>query len=346
MPKSASQSLRFLLAAAALALAGPAYAQSPEDIKSARQMAKEGLAAYQASEFDKAQTLFSQARALYPSAQVIRMLGYSELALEHWVKAAETLDAALEAKQGPLDKDDRKDVQDQLNKALAHIGTLSVTSKIAGAKLAVDDGEARALPLDRPIRLPEGQHKLTVTAPGRLDATDDVKIEPGKLTEDALDPAEKPKPKPPPPPAPAPPPKPERKALVPYQREAGIGAAGVGAGFGIAALVTIVEAARWRSTADTEVTYLEMNPRSVNAFATQVTNDASDTANHLRNVALGLGVTAGVLGAAGVTLFFLAPKKKAPPADSAPAPAAPPPAAWLSVKCGTAGAGVLCSGAF
>jgi tetratricopeptide (TPR) repeat protein len=346
MPKRASQNIRFLLAAAALALAGPAYAQSPEDIKSARQMAKEGLAAYQASEFDKAQTLFSQARALYPSAQVIRMLGYSELALEHWVKAAETLEAALEAKQGPLDKDDRKDVQDQLNKALSHIGTLGVTSKVAGAKLSVDEGEARALPLDKPIRLPEGTHKLTVTAAGRLDATDDVKIEAGKLTEDALDPAEKPKPKPPPPPPPLPPPKPQRKALVPYQREVGLGAVGVGAAFGAAALVTVIEAARWRSTADTEVKYLEMNPQNASAFATQVTSYTGDTANQLRNAAAGLGVTAAVLGAAGLTLFFLAPKKNAPPADSAPAPGTPPPAAWISVKCGTAGTGVRCTGAF
>ena len=337
--------LRFVLAAAALALASPAYAQSPEDIKSARQMAQEGLGAYQASNFDKAQELFSRARALYPSAQVIRMLGYSELGLEHWVAAADTLEAALDAKVSPLSKDDRKDVQEQLNKALSHIGTLSVSSRVAGAKLSVDDGDARALPLDKPIRIAEGTHKLLVTAPGRLDATSDVKIEPGKLAEVALDPAEKPKPTPPAPPPAPPPPKPQRKAL-PYQREVGIGAAGLGAGFGVAALVTVIEAARWRSMADTEVTYLEMHPQSSGSFAVQVTNYASDTANQLRNVAVGLGVTAGVLGAAGVTLFFLAPKKKAPPADSAPPPVAPPPAAWLSVKCSTAGAGVSCSGAF
>jgi tetratricopeptide (TPR) repeat protein len=343
--------LRFVLAAAALALASPAYAQSPEDIKSARQMAQEGLAAYQASNFDKAQELFTRARTLYPSAQVIRMLGYSELGLEHWVAAADTLEAALDAKVSPLSKDDKKDVQDQLGKALSHIGTLSVSSKVAGAKVSVDDGDPRALPLDKPIRIAEGTHKLVVTAPGRLDASDDVKVEAGKLTESALDPAEKPKPKPPPPLPPPPPPKPQRKELVPHQREVGMGAVGVGAGFGIAALVTIIEAAQWRSVADDDVmnhgAVCQQSSQKACAFDVARTNQESSNANQLRNVAVGLGVTAGVLGAAGVTLFVLAPKKSPPPpTDSASPPVAPPPAAWLSVKCSTAGAGLSCSGAF
>jgi tetratricopeptide (TPR) repeat protein len=347
-------SLRLCIAAAALALASPAYAQTPDQIKQARQMAQDALTAYQASEFDKAQSLFSQARAIYPSAQVIRMLGYSELALEHWVKAAEALEASLDAKVSPLSKDDKKEVQDQLNKALAHIGTLNVTSKVAGAQLTVDDGEALALPLDKPLRLREGAHKLTVTAHDRLDATADINIEPGKLLEQALDPQEKPKPKPPPPPPPPPPPKPQRKALFPHQREIGLGAAGLGAGFGVAALVTIIEAAHWRSMANADVakhnmvfgTNCTMGPADECAFDIQVTNREADTANQLRNAAVGLGVTAGVLGAAGLTFFFLTPKKQAPPTDSAPAAPPPPPAAWLSVRCRTAGAGVLCSGAF
>jgi tetratricopeptide (TPR) repeat protein len=347
--------LRSAIAAAALALAVPAYAQTPDQIKQARQMAVDGLTAYQASEFDKAQTLFSQARALYPSAQVIRMLGYSELALEHWVKAADALEASLDAKVSPLSKDDKKDVQENLNKALSHIGTLSVTSKVAGAQLTVDDGEPINLPLDKPIRLGEGTHKLTVSAQGKLDATADVKIEPGKLAEEALDPQEKPKPKPPPPPPPPPPPKPQRKEIIPHQREVALGAVGLGAGFGVAALVTIIEAAHWRSIANADVNQhlgiygdrCAMGPQNLCAFDIEVTNRESDLANQLRNAAVGLGVTAGVLGAAGLTFFFLAPKKKPPPpADSAPAPAPPPPAAWITVKCGAAGTGVLCKGAF
>src|SRR5689334_3023951 len=109
--------------AAALALSAPARAQSPDEIKIARQMAGEGFGAYKSGQFEKALTLFEQARAVYPSGQILRMLGYSHLALEHWEKAVEALEASLTTTTGPLSEADRKDVQGQLDKALAHFGT-------------------------------------------------------------------------------------------------------------------------------------------------------------------------------------------------------------------------------
>ena len=44
------------------------------------------------------------------------------------------------------------------------------------------------------------------------------------------------------------------------------------------------------------------------AFDITVTNHEGNLANQLRNAAAGLGVTALVLGAAGVVLFVIAPK--------------------------------------
>jgi len=87
---------------------------SPQQIQLARQAAAEGLAAYRASEFEKALNLFEQAKVLYPSAQIIRMLGYSLLALERWEPAAEAMEASLESKIGPLSEEDRADVKEQL----------------------------------------------------------------------------------------------------------------------------------------------------------------------------------------------------------------------------------------
>src|SRR5271166_4908556 len=108
-----SKSLIAFVVAGALALASPAAAQSPSEVNLAKATAGEGLTAYNAGEFDKALGLFNQARKIYPSAQILRMIGYSELALEHWIKALEALEASLDAKVSPLGKDDRKDVQDQ-----------------------------------------------------------------------------------------------------------------------------------------------------------------------------------------------------------------------------------------
>src|SRR4051812_17902954 len=84
-----------LILALGFATAAPAQAQSPQEINIARQTALEGLTAYKAGDFEKSLKLFEQARALYPSANILRMLGYSHLALGHWKEALETMEAAL-----------------------------------------------------------------------------------------------------------------------------------------------------------------------------------------------------------------------------------------------------------
>lgn len=339
-----------LLACASLALSAPALAQSPEEIKLARQTAGEGLQAYNSGEFEKALSLFKQARAVYQSAQVIRMLGYSELALGHWDKALVALEESLEATVSPLGKDDRKDVSDNIAKALGHIGTITITSKVKGAKLTVDGGEARALPLDKPLRLIEGPHTFLVTAPEHLDLKSDIKVDGGQALELSLDP--KLKPPPPPPPKPPPPPPPP-KGWIPQQRMVGLGAIGGGVAFGVAALITTTQWVHWKGLAKDDY---DAHVRNFGKGCTkgdprlcqldiEVTNREADTANKLRNVSLGFGITAGVLAAAGATFFFAAPKKKAPPAsDAGPPPEEPP---KLSFTCGPGGElGVLCSGAF
>jgi tetratricopeptide (TPR) repeat protein len=349
MPRRAGRVLRFALAVAgALALAGPAYAQSPDAIKNARQTATDALTAYNAGEYDKALGLFNQAKALYPSAQILRMIGYSELALEHWAKALDALEGALDAKISPLSKEDKKDVQDNVAKALSHVGTVTVTTKVAGAQLVVDGGEPHPLPLDKPLRLGEGPHKLVASAPDHLDATSDLKVEGGKPAEVALEPPLKAQPLPPPPPPPPPPLKPERSEFVPHQRMVGYATAGAGVAFGVAALVTVIEAAHWRSLAASDVnahlkTYgsgCAMGDPRLCSFDISVTNHEADTADQLRNAAAGLGVTAAVLAATGIVFVVLAPKT--PPSDGA---LRPPPQARVS--CGVAGGpGLLCSGAF
>ncbi len=347
----------FAALAGALALSaavGPAHAQSPAEINQAKQHAGEGLGAYQAGEYDKALALFSEARRIYPSAQILRMLGYSELALEHWLKAMEALEAALDSKITPLSRDDRKEVGDQLAKAAAHVGMLNVTTKVPGARLTVDTNDPVSLPLEKPLRVVEGMHKVVVTAPDRVDATADVKVEGGKPLDVPMEPREKAKPPPPPPPPPPVPPKPERREIVPQQRLVGMAVAGAGVASGIAALVTIIEAGHWRSMANADVaTHLKyygqgcaMGDYRLCSYDISVTNQEADTADKLRNAAIGLGVTAAVLAGGGVALFVLAPKPRAQagaPDSAPPSPQAGP----VSLRCGAGGGlGLFCTGAF
>src|SRR5262249_14470336 len=114
---------------------------SPEEIKIARQTALDGLTAYRSGEFAKALGLFEQARALYPSAQILRMTGYSHLALQHWEKAVEALEASLTSPVGALEEGDRKDVDAQLAKALTHFGQVNVITAVEGAVLSIDGAD-------------------------------------------------------------------------------------------------------------------------------------------------------------------------------------------------------------
>ena len=202
-----SRALRGVLAAllvlAAAAPASSARAQTPDEINTARALAQEGFAAYKASDFKKALGLFEQARKLYQSAQILRMNGYSSLALEDWEKAADLMDAAVVSTVGPLDADTKKDVAENLAKAMIHLGTLKVASDVEGAELTIDDHPAIKLPMDKPVRLLAGKHKLVVKAPEHTDATQEVTLDGGgKLSEVKLSPVPIPKKivAPPPPP--------------------------------------------------------------------------------------------------------------------------------------------------
>lgn len=345
---------------ATLAFTTPAAAQSPEEIKIARQTAGEAFTAYKANEFEKALGLFDQARALYPSAQILRMAGYSELALERWEKAAASLEAALASTLAPLDDATKKDVQEQLAKALNHLATVAVSSRVPDTTLKVDDGPALPLPLDRPIRLLEGKHRFTVSAPDHIDATDELKLEGGKLIELPLDPTEKAKPPPPPPVVIAPQLPPPRKGWIPHQKMVGYGVAGAGVAVGATALIVMIQSLQLQGLVKDDVAahlghYGERcakgDPRLC-AYDISVTNAEADRADALRGASIGLGIGAGVLIAAGVVLVVAAPKTPAKPAliETDPHVAIPPPPSAKTsptLACSLAGlGGVSCAGTF
>lgn len=299
-------------------LAQERHEPTAEEIEAARQTARDGLAAYKSADYAKAVGLFEKARAVYPSAQVLRMAGYSHLALQRWQEAVGALEAALGAELGPLSPEDRKEVEDQLAKALAHFGKVAVTTSVKGATLLVDDDPPRELPLAQPLRLLEGGHHLVVRAPGHRDAVDDVVVEGGKELDVSLDPKPTAAPPPPPPPKePPPPPEPgwQGTRLIPAQREIGLAAAGTGLALGGAALVTALAGAHLRSNVEGDVSTHEQNYGSscdrgeyrLCVYDRAVINNDADRADALRDSSVWLGIGGGALFAIGTTLFLIAP---------------------------------------
>jgi len=165
-----------------------AAAASQQQITLARQAAAEGLGAYRTGDFNKALNLFEQAKALYPSAQILRMHGYTLLALERWIPSVEAMESSLESTTGALDDADKKDVADQIAKAMTHIGTITITTQVPGAKLSVDEVPSVDLPMAKPLRFLPGKHKFVVSAPDHTDAMQEVDIEATKAVTVALEP--------------------------------------------------------------------------------------------------------------------------------------------------------------
>ena len=339
----------------ALAQGAPPTA-SPQEIALAKQTAGEGLDAYRANDFARALSLFQQAKAVYPSAQVLRLEGYSLLALERWEEAAASMEAALESQVGPLQAPDRKDVNEQLARALVHLGTLNVASVVPGAKVSIDGREPVPLPLNKPVRLAEGKHTIVVSAPDHEDASEELSLEGGKAVDRTLDPKPIKKDEPPPPPPPvAPPPPPKKSGWFPMQRPIGFAMAGAGLAVGGAALATGLAAAHIRSNVASDVAIHTTNfgkncdkgDYRLCVFDRAVINNYADRADMLRDTTVGLAIGAGVLAAGGVVLIIFAGDDKA---DAAPADntgTAPPKAAGGRVACGLfASPGLACSGTF
>jgi hypothetical protein len=165
-----------------------ARAQSPGEIQIARQTAQEGLSAYKAGEYDKAVRLFEQARAIYPSAQILRMHGYSLLALRQWEKAADAMEASLTSTLGPLSDEDKTDVKEQLSKANAHLAMVTIKTTAGDAEVIIDGGDPIPLPLSKPLRLVAGKYKLTLKTPDHPEVLREVDIPGGAPIEIDMDP--------------------------------------------------------------------------------------------------------------------------------------------------------------
>lgn len=347
-----------LLGALAASLPREAAAQSPEEITIARQTAVDGLQAYQAGEFAKALGLFDQAKALYPSAQILRMVGYSQLALERWMDAAASMDAALVSTLGPLSDKDKLEVETELAKAMAHIGVLTIQSDAAGAELAVDGGPLQPLPLDRPLRLLEGKHTFMVIAPEHEELTREIVVEGGSKLELPLNPKPIPKDEPAPKPKPKPAPvRPEPATpWFPGQRVIGFAAAGAGIALGAATLGTALAGARLRGNVESDVEAHNRNfgpncdfgDSRLCKFDRAVINQDADRADALRDASVGLGIGAGVLAAAGVVFVVFAPGGPFGPSQEggAQAPTAARAAPRAPVACGLLAGGIQCAGAF
>ncbi|MBM4360062.1 MAG: hypothetical protein FJ096_18305 [Deltaproteobacteria bacterium] len=367
---------RFLAAALVLASTEVALAEpSEKEQAKGRELATVALDHYQKEQYADALTKFQEAEKLYPTAQVLRMQGYTLIALKRFAEAADLLERSLKTDFKPLLPADAEDTEDQLKEALKKVGSITIRSSNDKATLRIDNGEPRPLP--QTVRLSVGSHRFVVEAPNYeskeekrdvVAGTAVLQLNPGPKkvapppettdvkpsTEDSGEPASKPpeestpenageaKPEPPKGSTPS-------KGWFPQQRNVGIALASVGVVAGGTALGLGIHGLQLQNAVQTNI---DLHNRNYDPACSRFSaycradialiNHDGERAAALRNTALVTGLVGAGLATVGGLFLAFAPDGPfaAKKADEGPK------TSGLELGCGITGLGAACSGSF
>ncbi|MEM1034184.1 MAG: hypothetical protein AAGN82_27850 [Myxococcota bacterium] len=296
-----------------------------------RTLAGEAMRAYGDGDYPQALEQFSEAEEVYPSGQVLRMKGYTLVALERWVEAAAAIEAALESAYKPLPPDDAEDAEAQLAEVLTHVATVSLRADVDDATVRIDDASPQPLPLD--VRLLAGVYRFVVQAPGYASEEAQRTLTPGE-TDLSFELTPLPAPSPVAAPVP-PPPRPDASEAdargsgfgwFPGQGTVGLLTAGIGVALGGVALGTGLHGIDLEDAVQSNIdfhnqaygTNCERSPDLCRASRAIINRDGERAAD-LRNVGLVTGIVGASLFATGAVLFLLSDDSPfAPDDDEAP----------------------------
>jgi hypothetical protein len=174
---------RFLALALTLSLHGaaaprPAHATEPN----ADALIVQGLELRRQGQAAEALVLFQKAHALEPTPRTSGQLGLVEASLQRWLDADTHLSTALESPAEPWVSSNRKLLDKALLVTQQHIGELLVEGPPGAHVFVSGRGGSKVLPLTSPIRVAEGEARVSAIAPGFKQSIQVVRIQAGKRT--------------------------------------------------------------------------------------------------------------------------------------------------------------------
>ena len=308
-------SMLLAVMAVALCVSLPASAQTNPD--EGKKLAREAFGLYQKRKYSEALDKFTAAAKQFPSGQVLRMQGYTLLALERWIEAIKVMKKALAADVKPLQPVDAEDTEDQIKKAKSHIVIITIKSDVDGAVAAVNDDDERALP--HTYMLAPGKVTFIVKAKGHDTLHREETYAAGKETSLTLNPKKKaPKRKAKPKPKPKPKPEVEEKSDLfsgwfPHQATIGLVTAGAGIVLAGVAMSTGLYGLSLRSAVQDNIDIHNGNydaqcsqNRDLCLHDIALINSDAQRAKSYQDTGLVTGITAGALVAVGATLWIFA----------------------------------------
>ncbi|HEY3497972.1 MAG TPA: tetratricopeptide repeat protein [Polyangiaceae bacterium] len=168
------QAFASLLIAALLSSSLPALAQSDEQRAAAREIAMEGVKAYQAGKYDEAIDLLTKAESLYHAATHLLYLGRARAKLGHYVKAREAylklIKEQLPASAPQAARDAQQSASREVSEVEEKIGRLTITvegkEQAKDLVVSVDGAPVAQVLVGIPQPIDPGEHKVDAVATG------------------------------------------------------------------------------------------------------------------------------------------------------------------------------------
>jgi len=151
--------LGVLLVTVLLAYA-PAALAKPDAKVAAREHFQKGVAAFEDRRFGEAAEEFDAAYRLWPAYVVLYNIGQVDVALGRSVEAVDAFDKYLKQGASSITAERRREVEAEIDKQTARIGTLAIRTFPEGAEVRVDGKLAGKTPLPGPARVDAGHHTI------------------------------------------------------------------------------------------------------------------------------------------------------------------------------------------
>ncbi len=184
---------RSLITAIVLAITTPVLAapkkappkeQTPEQ-KEADRHFKSGVALFKEAKFAEALAEFERAYEIAPHPTVLYNIAGCHRELSHYGEAVKFYKRFLAEGKGVAPKDRLAAAQTELDGILARIARITVAAP-DGAMLTLDGTELGTMPVEMPLMVAPGEHKIVVSSQGMRDAERSVRVASGDVVDVAM----------------------------------------------------------------------------------------------------------------------------------------------------------------
>lgn len=176
----ASSMLRMVGAVLGLLIAMEASAQIAGDSQRADDLFRKGRVAIQHNRFPDALEALTEAWALKHTYDIAGLLGQSELELGRHRDSAEHLAFCLRNFPAKEPRAARRRIEELLNRAKQQVAEVKISIDPPGAEVAVDGNSVGRSPVELPVFLVPGEHRISAELSGYTAASRTVSVAAGR----------------------------------------------------------------------------------------------------------------------------------------------------------------------